>query len=180
MKRLIFLLPVAIFAIIAVGFSIGLTKDPSIIPSQLIDKPLPAFQLGGVRPGEPGFGNATFQGEPKLLNIFASWCVSCRVEHPMLMRLKAEGVPIYGLDWKDKAADGAAFLAEHGDPYVMTANDESGRVGIDLGVTGAPETFVIDASGRVRYKQIGPITPEVWEDTLKPLMDQLRREGARA
>lgn len=178
MKRLIFVLPVAIFALIAVAFGIGLTRDPSIIPSQLIDKPLPAFQLAGVRPGEAGFGNESFRGEPKLLNIFASWCVSCRVEHPMLMRLKAEGVPIYGLDWKDKAVDGAAFLAEFGDPYRMTANDESGRVGIDLGVTGAPETFIVDGSGRVRYKHIGPITPEIWDGTLKPLMDQLRREGA--
>ena len=176
MKRLVFLLPVLLFALVVAGFAIGLRGDPSKIPSMLIDRPLPAFALPGVRPGEPGFASADFKGEPKLLNIFASWCVSCRVEHPILLGLKERGVPIYGLDWKDKPSDGARWLDEQGDPYLATASDENGRVGIDLGVTGAPETFVVDKHGRVRYKQIGPITADVWRDTIEPLMAKLRQE----
>lgn len=177
MKRLLFGLPVVLFIGLIAAFAVGLRNDPSQIPSVLIDRPLPQFDLPGVRPGEPGFSTATFTGEPKLLNVFASWCGACRQEHPFLMGLKDQGIPIYGLDWKDKPADGAGWLAEFGDPYRMTANDENGRVGIDLGVTGAPETFVIDRQGRVRYKQIGPIDADVWEGTIKPLMDKLRNEA---
>jgi cytochrome c biogenesis protein CcmG, thiol:disulfide interchange protein DsbE len=178
MNRLIFIVPLLLFGGIAVAFGIGLTKDPSIIPSQLIDRPLPAFDLPGVEAGAPGFASADLAtGTPKLLNVFASWCTSCRVEHPLLMQLKAEGVPIYGLDWKDKPVDGAGYLAQYGSPYLATANDENGRAGIDLGVTGTPETFVIDGAGRVRYKHVGPITPEVWAEVLQPLMTRLAAEA---
>lgn len=177
MKRLIFILPVLLFAGVVIAFAGGLTRDPSQIPSALIDRPLPEFDLPGLRPEVPGFASVEFRGEPKLLNVFASWCGACRVEHPFLMNLKDQGVPIYGLDWKDKPADGAAWLVQFGDPYTKTANDENGRTGIDLGVTGAPETFVVDGQGRVRYKQIGPISPEVWAKTIKPFMDKLRLES---
>ncbi len=177
MKRVIFILPVLVFAGVIGAFVDGLQRDPSQIPSVLIDRPLPQFDLPGVNRGAPGFATQEFKGEPKLLNVFASWCGACRQEHPFLMGLKDQGVLIYGLDWKDKPADGAAWLVEFGDPYTKTANDENGRTGIDLGVTGAPETFVVDRRGRVRYKQIGPISPEVWADTIKPLMDKLRRES---
>ena len=177
MKRLIFILPVLVFAAVVIAFAGGLQRDPSQIPSTLIDRPLPVFDLPGLAAGAPGFASTEFRGEPKLLNVFASWCGACRVEHPLLMGLKDQGVPIYGLDWKDKPADGAAWLGQFGDPYLKTANDENGRTGIDLGVTGAPETFVIDKQGRVRYKQIGPISPEVWAETIKPLMDKLRLES---
>lgn len=177
MKRLLFLLPVLLFGGMAMLFALGLTRDPRAIPSQLIDRPLPPFALIGTRPGEPGFANTEFRGEPRLLNIFASWCISCRVEHPFLMQLKERGVPIYGLAWKDKPEDSAKWLAEYGDPYRMTASDAPGRVGIDLGVTGAPETFVIDGQGRVRYKHVGPITPELWEDTIQPMLAQLRTQA---
>jgi cytochrome c biogenesis protein CcmG/thiol:disulfide interchange protein DsbE len=178
MNRLVFIVPLLLFAGIAVAFGFGLTRDPSIIPSRLIDRPLPAFDLPGVEPGDDGFASTDLAtGQPKLLNIFASWCTSCRVEHPFLMRLKDEGVPIYGIDWKDKPADGTGYLAQYGSPYLATANDEMGRVGIDLGVTGTPETFIIDGTGRVRYKHVGPITPEIWAETLKPMLDKLAAEA---
>lgn len=174
MKRLVFILPLLLLAAIIVVFGAGLTRDPSILPSQLIDKPLPAFARPGLHPGDPGLASTDFRGEPKLLNVFASWCIACKVEHPMLMRLKAAGVPLYGLAWKDKPAASAALLAESGNPYRRIASDEPGRVGIDLGVTGAPETFVIDAAGRVRYRHVGPITEAAWEETLAPMLKDLR------
>lgn len=175
MRRLLFLLPVGLFVGVLAAFAAG--RDPALLPSMLIDRPLPAFALLPVRPGDVGLKTTDLTGKPSLLNVYGSWCVSCRVEHPMLMRLKAEGVPIHGVDWKDEPAEGARWLADHGDPYVKTGNDQLGRTAIDLGVTGAPETFVVDAHGRVRYKHVGPISPEQWSRTLKPLMDRLRAES---
>lgn len=174
MKRLIFILPLALFIGLAIAFWVGLQRDPSKLPSQLIDRPVPEFALPPVVEGEPGLKTADLKGEPALLNVFASWCVPCRLEHPVLMRLSAEGVAVHGLDWKDD--EGAKWLAEHGDPYRRSGDDRSGRTGIDLGVTGVPETFVVDRHGRVRYKHVGVVTPEVWEDTLGPLMQKLRAE----
>jgi cytochrome c biogenesis protein CcmG/thiol:disulfide interchange protein DsbE len=175
MKRLLFLLPVALFAAVIGAFMLGLRHDPSHITSMLIDKPLPEFALPAVRNNQ-GLASADFKGGPMLLNVFASWCVSCREEHGLLLALKQQGVVIQGLDWKDDAADGARYLAENGDPYIKAGNDASGRIGIDLGVAGVPETFVVDARGRVRYKFIGPIDAQDWENTLKPLLQRLRSE----
>jgi cytochrome c biogenesis protein CcmG/thiol:disulfide interchange protein DsbE len=177
MNRLVFVLPLIALAVLVAAFGRGLTHDPKILPSMLIDKPLPQFARPGIQPGAPGFATGDFRGEPKLLNVWASWCVSCKVEHPVLMQLKADGVPIYGLAWKDRAEDAQATLAQSGDPFARTAMDFEGRTAIDLGVTGAPETFVVDKHGRVRYKQIGPITADVWEEKLKPLMAKLRSEA---
>ncbi|HEX4182504.1 MAG TPA: DsbE family thiol:disulfide interchange protein [Caulobacteraceae bacterium] len=176
MRRFLFLLPVIAFMLVAAAFMAGLGRDPSRLPSTLIGKRLPAFNLPPVR-GDVGLKTQDLAGQPMLLNVFASWCVSCRVEHPVLLQLKAEGVNVEGLDWKDEAADGARYLAENGDPYALVGNDRTGRAGIDLGVAGVPETFVIDRKGRVRYKQIGPIAPEDWARTIKPLMDRLRAES---
>ncbi len=176
MKRLLAIAPIVVFALVLLGFMVGLRRDPSILPSMLIGKPLPAFALPPVRPGDAGLVSAELTGEPVLLNVFASWCGACRVEHPMLMRLSAQGVPIHGVDWKDQAADGAAWLAQYGDPYRKAGNDVSGRAGIDMGVSGAPETFVIDRKGHVRYRQVGAITPEIWNQTIGPLMAKLRAE----
>lgn len=176
MKRWIAIVPIALFAGVLVAFAVGLKRDPAILPSMLIGKPLPAFDLPAVRDGDVGLRSADLKGEPALLNVFASWCVACRVEHPTLMRLKAEGVPIHGLDWKDEAVDGAQWLSEHGDPYQRAGNDRTGRAGIDLGVSGVPETFVVDRTGRVRYRQVGAVTPEVWAQTIGPLMARLRAE----
>src|SRR6202012_6261773 len=133
MKRLLFLLPVALFAAVIGAFMLGLRHDPAAITSVLINKPLPAFALPAVRDNQ-GLASADFKGEPMLLNVFASWCVACREEHQMLLQLKQQGVIIHGLDWKDQAADGARYLVENGDPYIKAGNDETGRTGIDLGV----------------------------------------------
>ena len=175
MKRFLFLLPVVLFAAVIGAFMLGLRHDPAAITSVLIDKPLPAFALPAVRDNQ-GLASADFKGEPMLLNVFASWCVSCRLEHSLLLQLKQQGVVIQGLDWKDEAADGARYLAENGDPYIRAGNDETGRTGIDLGVAGVPETFVIDGRGRVRYKFIGPIDADDWENTLKPMLQRLRSQ----
>lgn len=175
MKRALFLLPVAAFFAVIAAFVLGLRHDPSHITSTLIDKPLPQFVLPAVR-SDQGLASADFRGEPMLLNVFASWCVSCRLEHGLLLQLKSQGVTIQGLDWKDEAADAARYLVDNGDPYIKAGNDKSGRAGVDLGVAGVPETFVVDAKGRVRYKIIGPIAVEDWEDTIKPLLQRLRSE----
>jgi cytochrome c biogenesis protein CcmG/thiol:disulfide interchange protein DsbE len=177
MTRLLALLPVAAFVIVLVGFVVGLRRDPAILPSMLIGKPLPAFALAPLRPGASGLASSDLAGEPVLLNVFASWCGPCKAEHPTLLRLQRDGVPIVGLDWKEAAADGAGWLDANGDPYVRAGNDSSGRAGIDLGVSGVPETFVIDRRGRVRYRQVGEITPQVWAETLAPLMARLRAES---
>jgi len=177
MKRLIYLAPLfGLFALVAV-FAVGLNRDPTKLPSTLIDKPLPAFDLPPVRAGDVGLKSSDEVGQPKLLNVFASWCVSCKIEHPVLLDLKAQGVQIDGLDWKDEVEAAAKYLSSQGDPYRLTGNDHSGRAGIDLGVAAVPETFVIDRRGRVRYKQIGPITPEDWAGTIKPMMDRLAAES---
>ncbi|HYE45323.1 MAG TPA: DsbE family thiol:disulfide interchange protein [Caulobacter sp.] len=179
MRRLAFILPVLAFLGIAGVLAFGLGRDPKILPSMLIGKPLPAFDLPDVRAGSGGKGLASrdFRGEPMLLNVFASWCVSCRVEHPFLMRLAREGaVPLHGLNWKDKGDAGARWLTQFGDPFDRVGYDPTGRTGVDLGVTGAPETFVIDAKGVVRYRHVGPVTPEVWTSKLEPLLRRLRAE----
>lgn len=178
MRRLLYLAPLVALAGIVAAFAVGLRHDPSILPSQLLNQPLPAFALPGIRPGERGFTQATLRGEPALLNVWASWCAACKAEHPVLLRFaNEEHVPIYGLAWKDDPAAAARVLAEDGNPYRMTASDPSGRTGIDLGVTGAPETFIVDKHGRVRYKQVGPIGPEVWDGTIAPLLAKLRAEA---
>lgn len=176
MKRLIAFAPIAVFVLLLAGFAVGLRRDPSLLPSMMIGKPVPTFSLPAVRAGDVGLASGELTGEPMLLNAFASWCVACRAEHPMLMRLKSEGVPIQGLDWKDEPADGAQWLIERGDPYLKAGNDRTGRAGIDLGVSGVPETFVVDRRGKIRYRHLGPITPEVWSKILAPLMARLRTE----
>ncbi|HEY5070515.1 MAG TPA: DsbE family thiol:disulfide interchange protein [Caulobacteraceae bacterium] len=177
MRAATFLLPLVLFVLLIAAFVAGLDRDPSRLPSTLIGRALPPFSLPPVRVGDPGLKSSDLTGAPRLLNVFASWCVSCRVEHPVLLALKANGVPVDGLDWKDTPAAGAAYLADNGDPYGLVGNDLSGRVGIDLGVAAVPETFVIDRRGKVRYKQIGPIAPQDWERTIKPLMDHLSAES---
>ena len=180
MKRLVFILPVIAFMALVGFFAIGLTKDPKALPSQLIDRPLPEFALQGIEAvpgGGPGFASAAIRGEPALLNVFASWCAACPQEHPVLTRIAKEGVPVYGLAWKDKPADSREWLARFGNPYAKVAADETGRTAIDLGVTGVPETFIVDGKGRVRYKQIGPISNEKWDTEIKPLMAKLRAEA---
>ena len=180
MNRFVFIMPVIAFIALIGFFGIGLTKDPKVLPSQLLDRPLPTFDLPGIAEapgGGPGLASVALKGEPALLNIFASWCAACPQEHPVLTRISAEGFPVYGIAWKDKPQDSRDWLAKWGNPYRATAADENGRTAIDLGVTGVPETFIVDKAGRVRFKQIGPISPEQWEGTIKPLMAKLRAEA---
>jgi cytochrome c biogenesis protein CcmG/thiol:disulfide interchange protein DsbE len=169
-------IPLAIFTILVVFLYVGLYRDPREVPSPLIGKPAPPFQLAKLHtPGET-LGVADLKGSVWLLNVWASWCVSCRVEHPLLVQLaKAGVVPVYGLDYKDKPDDGIAWLAQNGNPYTVSLIDRDGRVGIDYGVYGVPETFLIDKAGVVRYKQIGPITPEALKEKILPLVRELQR-----
>ena len=180
MKRLVFVVPVIAFLVLVGFFGFGLTQDPKVLPSQLIDRPLPTFDLPGIEAapgGGPGLASTALKGEPALLNLFASWCAACPQEHPVLTHISDEGFPVYGIAWKDKPQDSRDWIARFGNPYKAIAADESGRTAIDLGVTGVPETFIIDKAGRVRFKQIGPISPEIWEGTIKPLMAKLRAEA---
>jgi len=177
-SRLVYMLPLGIFLILAVYFAIGLTKDPSKLPSTLINKEVPAFDLPAIEGHDKGFSSKDLLGQVTLVNIFGSWCVACLAEHPFLMRLKQEKtIPIYGIDWREKT-DGAAFrwLSRHGDPYTLVGDDRDSRVSIDFGVTGAPESFIVDKKGVVRYKHIGPIYPETWNETLLPIVEELRKQ----
>lgn len=178
MNRTLPFIPLALFAALALAFWLGLGRDPAVLPSALIDQPMPAFELSAVRENDGAFANADIQGQVALVNVFASWCGPCRTEHPTLIQLaQARRVPIYGINWKETPADGRRYLAEAGDPYTHIGSDESGRFALDLGVTGAPETFVVDRHGRIRFKQVGPITPEVWRDTIEPIIIRLEGEA---
>jgi len=174
MKR--FLWPLAAFIALVVFLGVGLRLNPREVPSPLIGKPVPAFQLTQLLDADKTISDRDMAGQVWLLNVWASWCVSCRQEHPILVEFaKANVVPIIGLNYKDGRQDGADWLAKFGNPYRVSAFDSAGRVGIDFGVYGVPETFVIDKHGVIRYKQIGPITPEVITDKLLPLIKELNR-----
>ncbi|MGE0388418.1 MAG: DsbE family thiol:disulfide interchange protein [Gammaproteobacteria bacterium] len=167
-------LPAAVFVVLVVFLALGLTRDPRIVPSPLVGKPAPPFSMPQLRDPDKTLTLADLGGKVALLNVWATWCGACREEHPMLLQIARSGaVPIYGLDYKDDRAEAIAWLDRTGDPYVASGFDPQGRVGLDYGVYGAPETFVIDAAGKVAYKHIGPITPAVWNDTLLPLVKSL-------
>ena len=167
--------PLLIFIGITVFLGIGLTKDPRLVPSPLVGKPVPQFDLQPVQGRKDGLSNEKLRGEVSMVNVFASWCTACRQEHPLLMALSREGsVPIHGLNYKDQPDDASAWLDALGDPYSRTGADIDGMVGIDWGVYGVPETFVIDSKGFIRYKHIGPITEDVYRETLQPLIKELR------
>ncbi len=177
MRRLLFILPVVVVVAVAVVLAFGLTRDASELPSALIDQPVPAMDLAPV-PGlaQPGLESGDFGGEVALLNIFASWCAPCRIEHPVLTRLaERHDVPLYGINYKDRPKDAAAWLAELGNPYDRIGRDEEGRSGIELGVYGVPETFVIDTAGRIRYRHAGPVMPRDVDEVLLPLIEELRK-----
>ncbi|MEL0108371.1 MAG: DsbE family thiol:disulfide interchange protein [Rhodospirillaceae bacterium] len=176
-KRLIFFLPVGVFIALVLVLGWGLSRDPKIIPSVLIDKPVPEFDLPAVKGRTLGLSSADLKGEVSLVNVFASWCTACRLEHPLFMRLMAEKiVPIHGLNYKDKPDDAARWLDKLGDPYTRTGADLDGRVGIDWGVYGVPETLVITKEGRIAYKHIGPVTTQALQKTIFPLSKKLRKQ----
>lgn len=173
-RSLAFLFPLAIFLAIAGFLFKGLSKDPSLIPSPLIDKPAPDFRITSLEDPKRLVDRKDMLGKVWLLNTWASWCEACREEHPVLLDYtRSAGIPIVGLDYKDTRVDGIRWLAQFGNPYIVSAYDESGRVGIDYGVYGVPETFVIDKLGIVRYKHVGAVTPEVLHDKLVPLINRL-------
>ena len=173
-----YLIPLALFLALAVFLAIGLTRDPKEIQSVLINKPAPAFRVPQLHASDKTISNEDMRGKVWLLNVWASWCIACRDEHPWLIRYAQSGVvPIYGLNYKDRREDAIAWLGELGDPYVASAVDLDGRVGIDYGVYGAPETYVIDQAGMIRYKHVGPISPGVWSQKILPLVQELNRQG---
>ena len=177
MYRLVFFVPIGLFLGLIAYFVIGLTLEPSRLDSVLIDTPLPEFELEPIQGFEDGLKNADLAGEVALVNIFGSWCVACLVEHPKLMEISERDlVPIYGVNWKDKPGDGAAWLRRHGNPYTRIGDDPDSRLAIDLGVTGAPETFIVDQAGRIRYKHLGPISDRDWDQIMWPLIQRLRVE----
>jgi cytochrome c biogenesis protein CcmG/thiol:disulfide interchange protein DsbE len=176
MKTWRLVVPLAVFVVLVGFLWVGLSRDPREVPSPLIDKPAPPFVLTTLHEPEKKLSGDDMKGQVWLLNVWASWCVSCRVEHPLLMQLaKSNIVPVVGLDYKDKPNEGIAWLKENGNPYNVSIVDRDGRVGIDFGVYGVPETFVVDKQGVIRYKQIGPVTAEALEKKILPLVRDLQK-----
>ena len=169
-----YLAPFAIFVALIVFFIIGLNRDSREIPSPLINQPAPTFTLQQLQSPGKSFSPADMRGQVWLFNVWASWCVSCREEHPVFVELaKSNLVPIVGLNYKDKSADALQWLMQFGNPYVLSAIDLDGRVGIDYGVYGVPETYVIDKQGVIRMKHIGPVTPKILQDKILPKVREL-------
>lgn len=170
-----YLVPLAIFSVLVVVLAIGLKLDPRYVPSPLIDKPAPEFTLTELADPTQSIAKADLLGRPLLLNVWASWCSACRVEHPLLVELaQRKGVEIVGLNYKDTREDAGAWLQQHGNPYRRSIFDPDGKLGLDLGVYGVPETFVLDARGVIRYKQVGPLTPQAWSQDVEPLLAKLQ------
>jgi cytochrome c biogenesis protein CcmG/thiol:disulfide interchange protein DsbE len=171
-----FLLPLGIFAALVALLAAGLTLNPREVPSPLIGKPAPAFELPLLQQSGKSFSPREMQGKVWVLNVWASWCAACREEHPVLADFAKSGAaPLYGLNYKDKREDAIAWLGRYGDPYAASIVDVDGRVGIDYGVYGVPETYVIDKAGVIRYKRIGPVTPAILKDKIVPLIMELNR-----
>jgi cytochrome c biogenesis protein CcmG/thiol:disulfide interchange protein DsbE len=176
MKRA--LIPLLIFVALAALLAAGLTRNPHEVPSPLVGKPLPAFTAPQLHDPAESFSSEQVKGEVSVFNVFASWCVPCREEHPYLAELADRDIaPIYGLNYKDKREDARAWLARFGDVYTAIAHDPEGRVGLDLGVYGVPETFILDRQGVIRYKHIGPIDGRVLREVIVPWIERLKREA---
>ena len=178
MKRVLYLLPLLILFVLGGFFLKGFDLNPRELPSMLTGKPVPEFDLAPIEGRDRGFASTDLLGQVTLVNIFGSWCVACQAEHPFLVRIKKQGlVPIYGIDWREREPGaGARWLERYGDPYTLVGDDPESKAAIAFGVTGAPESFLVDKQGVVRYKHIGPITPEVWDDTLWPLIQELKKQ----
>ena len=169
-----YLIPLGLFVVLVGFLAVGLNLNPRELPSPLIDKPAPAFKVPQLHALDKTIARDDLKGKVWLLNVWASWCVSCRQEHPVLVELaKSNAVPIYGLNYKDQREAGLAWLNQHGNPYVISAFDQDGRVGIDFGVYGVPETFLIDKNGMVRYKHTGPVTPDAVQNLILPKVKEL-------
>jgi cytochrome c biogenesis protein CcmG/thiol:disulfide interchange protein DsbE len=173
MNKLV-LIPLVLFMGLVVFLLIGLQRDPHAVPSPLINRPAPDFKLSQLREPNKTFSPQEMRGKVWVLNFWGTWCVACRDEHPLLMQYAKTGaVPIYGVDYKDERAKAMQMLEEEGDPYVLSVSDPEGRVAIDYGVYGAPESYLIDRDGVIRFKHVGPITPDVWQKEILPRAKQL-------
>ncbi len=176
-RRVATLVPLMVFLGLVVALAWGMSRDPGTIPSALIGRAVPQFSLPPVKGGTLGLSSDDLRGEVSLVNVFASWCVACREEHPVFMQMKADGVvPIHGLNYKDRPDDAARWLNTMGDPYTRTGADIDGRVAIDWGVYGVPETFVITKEGHIAHKHIGAVTPKALEATILPFIRRLRQQ----
>ena len=170
-----YLLPLGVFIALVVLLGVGLNLNPRLVPSPLVGKPLPDFTLATLRSPDKTLARKDLTGKISLLNVWATWCVECRREHPLLVAIAAEGkVPVYGLNYKDQRADALQWLQRLGDPYVASGFDADGRVGLDMGVYGLPETFLVDEQGMIVHKHIGPISREIWESDFVPVIEGLR------
>lgn len=171
-----FLIPLLLFVVLVIFLAVGLNRDPHEVPSPLINKPAPAFEVAQLAQTNKIFSPEAMKGQVWILNVWASWCVACREEHPVLVELAKSGqAPLIGLDYKDKREDALAMLERQGNPYVLSAFDANGRVGIDYGVYGVPETYVIDQAGIIRFKHIGPITQKILNQKIFPLIAELKK-----
>jgi len=171
-----FLIPLLLFVVLVVFLAIGLNRDPHEVPSPLINKPAPAFEVPQLSEANKSFSPASMKGQVWILNVWASWCVACREEHPVLVELsKSKMATVIGLDYKDRREDALAMLTKQGNPYVLSAFDANGRVGIDYGVYGVPETYIIDKAGVIRFKHIGPVTMELLNQKIYPLISELQK-----
>jgi cytochrome c biogenesis protein CcmG/thiol:disulfide interchange protein DsbE len=169
------LIPLALFCVLLVFLAIGLQRDPREVPSPLVNKAAPAFEVKQLAK-EAKFSPENLKGQVWVLNVWASWCVACKVEHPLLLDFaRSQVAPLIGLDYKDQNSAALTYLRQQGNPYQLIAVDEDGRVGIDYGVYGVPESYVIDKNGVIRYKHIGPITPEAMSRTILPLINELKK-----
>lgn len=172
-----YLIPLALFAVLVVFLAIGLTRNPDDLPSALIDKPAPEFRLPQLKDPSQSFSAADMRGKVWMLNVWASWCIVCRDEHQFLFQYGASGaVPIIGLNYKDRREDAMNWLDQLGDPYTLSVTDLDGRVGMDYGVFGAPESYIIDKSGTIRLKYVGAVTPDVWSKKVLPVIQELNRK----
>ncbi|MES2826145.1 MAG: DsbE family thiol:disulfide interchange protein [Pseudomonadota bacterium] len=172
-QRLMLFVPLIIFSLLAILFWRGLSLDPNSMPSALLDKPVPKFSLPRLEDVQQTRDESMFKGRVTLLNVWATWCDTCHIEHAFLNELKQQGVHIIGVDHKDNTIDAQRWIAQLGNPYADIILDEDGRFGLDLGVFGLPETYVVDKQGIIRYKHIGNVNQEVWNSTLSPLIKQL-------
>ena len=171
-----FLIPFLVFVVLVGFLAVGLTRDPREIPSPMVNKPAPAFRVPQLADADKTFSPEDLKGQVWMFNVWASWCVACREEHPVLIEFSKSGLaPLIGLNYKDPRSDALAMLRRDGDPYVLSAFDSNGKVGIDYGVYGVPETYVIDKQGIIRYKHIGPISREALNKTIVPLITELKK-----
>ncbi|MEQ8516118.1 MAG: DsbE family thiol:disulfide interchange protein [Chromatocurvus sp.] len=175
-RRLKLFIPLGLFSVLSLFLLRGLSLDPQELPSALIDRPLPAFSLPALT-ADRTIVPEDVTGEPALFNVWATWCISCRVEHPYLQQLAQEGVPIYGINYKDDPLAARKWLRDLGDPYLANIVDREGTLGLDLGVYGAPETYFVDAEGIVRYRHVGVIDERLWQSRLEPIYREMRQEA---